>query len=400
MSWTSAKELKAKLLKMWDSGKLLRSEQESEELFPLTLKLRGPTSLELSSRFAEVSDWIARWQEEGVQLVWRRTHHRIIGANEIPTHAVFTDLDEVCRFLKTIGDLKVFRHLVETTQATCPALIPWLFRRPLTALQHALSWERLLRIVNWRASHPRPELYLRQVELPGVDTKFFEHHKGVLSELFELALVSGEVDPAASGFERRYGFRERPVRLRWRPLAEGAQFRGFTELTVTRDDFVRTDPGFSRVVVVENEINFLTFPPVDDAMIIFGSGFKVGALKEVPWMAERELFYWGDIDTHGFAILDQFRSYYPQTRSLLMDRATFLAHDKRWVKETRQTRALLTHLSPEEHSLYQDLLHEEYGPNLRLEQELIEYCYVKGAALLLARTLKDYSGGSLTTRDG
>lgn len=380
MNWTTAKELKAKLLKMWESGKLLRSEEDPEALFPLSVKLQGPTSGELSSRFAAVSDWIAAWRKESLQLVWRRTQHRIIGANEVPTHALFSNLDEVCRFLKVSAALGSFRELIETTRASYPVLLPWLYRRPLAALQLAPAWERFLAVVNWLANHPRPEIYLRQIDLPGVDTKFLELHKGVLSELFELALGPTQVDLGASSFERRFGFRERPARVRWRPLGEGAVFRGFTELTVTREDFLHTDPGFSKVVVVENEINFLTFPPLEDAMIVFGSGYKVGTLKGVPWMVSRELYYWGDIDTHGFAILDQFRGYYPQTRSLLMDRVTFLAHEERWVKESRQVRAPLAGLTREEQSLYQQLLHEEYGPNLRLEQELIGFSFVEDAA--------------------
>ena len=382
MSWTTTKELKAKLRKMWESGKLLRCEQDPTTLFPLTVKLKGPTSGELSSRFAEVSDWIAAWRKESLQLVWRHTQHRIIGSNQVPTHALFSDLDEVCRILKTTAALGSFRGLIEITQASSPALTPWLYRRPLMALQLAPTWERLLGVVNWLATHPRPEIYLRQIDLPGVDTKFLERHKGVLSELFELALGSTQLDLGASDFEGRFGFRERPPRLRWRPLGEGTVFRGFTELTVTREDFLHTDPGFSKVVVVENEINFLTFPPVDDAMIVFGSGYKVGTLKGVPWMVSRELYYWGDIDTHGFAILDQFRGYYPQARSLLMDRATFLAHDERWVKEERQVRVTLERLTPEEQSLSQDLLHEEYGPTLRLEQELIGFVSAEKAAAL------------------
>ncbi|NOR71388.1 MAG: hypothetical protein GQ532_17115, partial [Methylomarinum sp.] len=32
--------------------------------------------------------------------------------------------------------------------------------------------------------------------------------------------------------------------------------------------------------------------------------------------------YWGDLDTHGFAILSRLRHYYPQVKSILMDEKT------------------------------------------------------------------------------
>lgn len=380
MSWTTTRELKEKLLKMWESGKLLRSEREPESLFPLSLKLKGPSSGELSARFSEVSDWIAGLKREPFELIWHTTNHRVIGSNKIPTHVVFISLDEVCRFLRRSAELRIYRNLLERTAVRCPVAVEWLYRRPILGLQFSEVWDCLLDIVEWVLRNPGPELYLRQVDLPGVDTKFFEMHKGVLSELFELALPPSDSHTRGKSFERRFGFHERPVRVRWRPLAPGSTFRGFTELTVRREDFVLTDPGFSKVVVVENEINFLTFPSIKDAMVVFGSGYKVGALKGVPWMVSREVYYWGDIDTHGFAILDQFRGYYPQAVSILMDRSTFLAHRGRWVNEGRQVKAPLTRLTDDEQSLYQALLHEEYGVNLRLEQELIGFSLVQAAA--------------------
>lgn len=365
---------------MWESGRLLRSEREPESLFPLSLRLKGPVSGELSTRFAEVSDWISALKREPLELLWRTTNHRIIGSNEIPTHAVFANLDDVCRFLRRSPELAVYRSLLERTSTRCPFALEWLSRRPIQSLQLSGVWERLLDIVEWFSHNPNPEIYLRQVDLPGVDTKFFESHRGVLSELFQLVLPGPEGESQGRNFEQRFGFRERPVRIRWRPLQEGEQFCGFSELTVTREDFVRIDPGYAKVVVVENEINFLAFPSVKNAMVVFGSGYKVGALKNVPWMASREVYYWGDIDTHGFAILDQCRGYYPQTVSLLMDSPTFLAHQAKWVSEARQARVPLARLTADEQSLYQSLLHHEHGVQLRLEQELVSFRFVKAAA--------------------
>ena len=94
-------------------------------------------------------------------------------------------------------------------------------------------------------------------------------------------------------------------------------------------------------------------------------------------LQELPIHYWGDIDTHGFAMLDQVRSYFPQTQSLLMDRATLLAHEILWGCEARPTRAVLPHLNVEESALYEDLRLDRIAPSLRLEQERIGYDYVQ-----------------------
>ncbi|NYT67857.1 Wadjet anti-phage system protein JetD domain-containing protein [Pusillimonas noertemannii] len=61
--------------------------------------------------------------------------------------------------------------------------------------------------------------------------------------------------------------------------------------------------------------------------------YAVSALKALPWLRTAEVLYWGDIDTHGSAILDRARKTVPQIRSVLMDEATLLAHQSLWVQE-------------------------------------------------------------------
>jgi hypothetical protein len=55
--------------------------------------------------------------------------------------------------------------------------------------------------------------------------------------------------------------------------------------------------------------------------------------------------YWGDLDTHGFAILNQLCAWLPQTRSLLTDRDTPMAHRIRWVAEASPAVSQLNRLT-------------------------------------------------------
>jgi hypothetical protein len=81
-----------------------------------------------------------------------------------------------------------------------------------------------------------------------------------------------------------------------------------------------------KVLVVENKTTLyttLTLPKMNDTIAIFGSGFSVFNLKNVRWFDNLKLLYWGDIDVQGFEILSQFRTYFPQTKSVLMDKHAF-----------------------------------------------------------------------------
>jgi hypothetical protein len=103
------------------------------------------------------------------------------------------------------------------------------------------------------------------------------------------------------------------------------------------------------------------------------------AIESLRWLAERRLSYWFDIDTHGFVILDRLRRHVPHTRSLLMDLATLLAHESQWVREPKPTVARLDNLHPDEADLYHDLVENNLGASVRLEQERIAYAAIERA---------------------
>src|SRR5437879_8458298 len=124
-----------------------------------------------------------------------------------------------------------------------PGLVPWLTGHPLRALRLADDWGRLLATVRWIEQRQAPSMYLRQVDVPGVDTKFIERHKGVLAELLDAQLDPSRVAPGAPDFAGRYGFLRRPGYVRFR-VAGGC--RGFSELSVRTDEFTAAPEGISR----------------------------------------------------------------------------------------------------------------------------------------------------------
>ncbi|PKL45363.1 MAG: hypothetical protein CVV42_18515 [Candidatus Riflebacteria bacterium HGW-Riflebacteria-2] len=159
-------------------------------------------------------------------------------------------------------------------------------------------------------------------------------------------------------------------------FAASDEIAGLTDLQVRIDEFARLQLPLKTVFVTENEINGLVFPEVAGAMVIFGLGYGLDRLSGIDWLKQVDIVYWGDIDTHGFAMLDQMRSYFPQTKSMLMDHETLLAHREFWGNEPKQVKRELPRLDAVESALYQALLTGTYAPSLRLEQERISYSLV------------------------
>ena len=221
-AWTTAADLRAQVQRCWDKGELLAELATPTDLFPLRLSLRAPASSDLSERFDEVRAWAAGLhQSAGCRLVMREVRHRVIGQNSLPGEAWVDTLDDALRLVGKARDARVYRALLAVTLQRQPALLPWLQRQPLRALALAEVWPQLLDVVAWLQAHPRPGIYLRQVDLPGIHSKFIEAQRGVLCELLDLALPADAIDTMASGaaqFARRYGFRDKPPRVRLRFL--------------------------------------------------------------------------------------------------------------------------------------------------------------------------------------
>lgn len=387
MNWTYPADIKSHVQKLWDRGTLLAVLARRESFAPLKVPLKGPTSSELSERFSDVRQWIGKLagSENHYRIEWRQVNHRIIGSNEIPAEIWIDTLDDALALIHKESEAELFSDLLALTDQQQPELLPWLSKRPLRALELFAEWPRFLSLIAWLQQHPRPGIYLRQIDLPGIHTKWIEGLRGVLIELFDLALDSEQIDSrftGVAGFCRRYGFLDKPSAVRFRlldPSIPVLPVESDQDLTVTADVFARLDLPVRTVFMTENEINFLAFPAIPGALVIFGAGYGFDAIKDARWLHDRAFYYWGDLDTHGFAILNQLRGLFPHVQSFLMDEQTLLAHRSLWGREDRPETRPLTRLTDEENNVYDQLRQNLRGEQVRLEQERIGFGYVRQA---------------------
>lgn len=383
MTWSTASDVKTRLERLWNRGDLLRDLVAGTSRFPLRVPLKGPAPADITDRLGEVRAWASALAGVDVlRIEWREVNHRVQGLQQVPAAAWIDAVDDAIKWLGKRPPWNAFQRILETTRQRNPALLGWLAKRPLRTLELADDWERLLDVVDWTAAHPRPGLYLRQVDVRGVHSKFIETHRTDLSEMLDLALPACAVDTTASGISRfaaRYGFLDKPVRIRCRILDPAVTpIRGVPspDLTLDAASFSQLAPAAKHVLITENEINFLTLPPLPGAIAIFGAGYGWDALARARWLDRCAIHYWGDIDTHGFAILDQLRGHFGRVESLLMDRATLMAHEVFWGHEDRPTRNDLPRLNAAEQALYDDLRDNRIRVGLRLEQERLGYGWV------------------------
>ena len=380
-AWTRPADVRVTLQRRWKSGALLTAFASGQEWQPVGVPIRGPAARELGERLGEAQAWAQEWARAArgpLRIEYATVGGRHVGVNAIPRRAWVDGYEQAWTLLGVHAEVRRLAELTELTRHACPRLVPWVASHAMRALSLAPRWEPLLETVRWIDEQQAPGSYLRQVDVPGVDTKFIEQHRGVLTELLDLQLDASRVDPGAADFERRYRFRRKPGYVRFR----SAGIPGWSELTVRADEFTAAPTGITRAYVMENEITYLAFPLPDAAMAILGGGYAVPALDALGWLAEVDAVYWGDIDTHGLAILSRLRHRFPHVRSMLMDEATLLAHRDQWVIEPSPSAVSLEFLDEAEAALYRDLVTGRLGPSIRLEQERIRFSAIEQALAL------------------
>ena len=145
----------------------------------------------------------------------------------------------------------------------------------MRALAHEGDFDRLLGCVRWLVDNADRNRYLRQVDVPGMDTKFIERHRAILSELVDL--VIGPVDRESRDFAVRYGFRDKPSRVRVRVLdaASSVLPAGITDVELRADELASHPFDVEQVFLVENEVTCLAFPLVPRSLLMFGGGYAV-----------------------------------------------------------------------------------------------------------------------------
>ena len=206
---------------------------------------------------------------------------------------------------------------------------------------------------------------LRALAVAGNDSKFFERHDSLLKALLDQRF-GGEA--SRQGLTAFLG--ASPEGEHWvlvAPLADG--LLPFRRQRVTTTELHTTALPARRILLVENERSLHQLPrPVPDTIAILGSGLNLAWLA-APWLQERSVAYWGDLDTWGLHMLAIARGYVPHLQALLMDAATFSAHHPLAVTEpVHAPQSACGALHPDEAALAEHLRAQARG---RLEQEFL-----------------------------
>lgn len=339
----------------------------SPESWPLVVSLaKPPAALAAGGGWAEVRAHLDAWRRVTVgTVVWEAVAYRGVAEPiEVPVRWVLGSPSE---WVAATGNAEVgaeHEALARLVAVAHPRYRRFLVERRGLVLRHPEpEVAAALAVVEQLSEGCAAGAPLRALPVSGVDTKFFERNRQLV-----VALLDVRFDGVVSELGLEVFLGAAGPDGHWLLVADlDGSLLPYRRLRLTDGDMAADGLPGRRLLVVENERCLHALPPAAGTVAVLGAGLNLGWLGSER-LAGHAVGYWGDLDTWGLTMLARARTMRPDLTPLLMNAATFDAHEGRAVPEPRPAEAPTVGLTPKEQALFERLAG---APRGRLEQELV-----------------------------
>lgn len=348
-----------------------------EGQWPLSVSLGVPTEKDVAGDASGVRRWVdawSTWSGPG-KVSWVSRQWARLGTQQLPASL---ELATPLEAASALGHGRRWRTVEQRYQLLI-ARWPQLAGQSVVGRYFSVlsdysdqDFSRLMAMLDWLEQNPASGLAPRQLPVAGLDTKWLEKRTGLITDF--LRSIRGDDTPG--DFYSICGLRRPAPRIRLRILCPKLrqQVGGLNDIEAPLLEVAQLSISPRHILIVENLETGLALPDMDGVLAFMRLGNAVTMLAEVPWLQGCDITYWGDIDTHGYAILNRARSLFPNLVSVLMDQETFVSYRKLWGEEDAQCpETTLPLLREHESVVFHGLKDGRWGSQLRLEQERIPW---------------------------
>ncbi len=369
------------LKREWRNSVNLKARLLNKKPFPIRIGLKPPPGQSAVEDLEHFQSFIRQWRSFPSQqfIEWDTRNYRTLSEQTLPK---FFTLHSVRDLIEFIGDEAAKRSriwkanmspLLEAYPDAYQALVKHL---PTIESMHPSDARLLPTLIKQLTPGMGAGKYLRALPLVGVDTKFLESYRTLIADLLDT--LHDNAVSNAGGLHEWLGCRSNPKGwLTVRPLCEEsrAKLGGFPLLQFPGDVLQERVLPADNILVVENMESGLGLPSLPNTIAVFGGGKNV-AWMEAPWLKNKRVAYWGDLDTWGLAILSDVRSKLPAVHALMMDQETLDRHKDRMVGERKSVDGTPEFLTESEARIFLGLKNANKNDS-RLEQERLSPDYIQ-----------------------
>ena len=375
----SPSELAYRLARQWENSDLREARLIGDADWPVRLPIGRPSAQIVADDWHMVSHHIKEWREvSSGQVVWESVTFRATGDSiSIPT---YWEISNASEWVEASADRTIsieYSKMIQILASSDPLFHPLFVRqrslwndKPLAEVIKAAD---LASILEPACACGAP---LRALSLAGIDSKFFERHRGLILRLLDLRF-DGEA--SRQGLET---FLDAWQELdHWLLVVDlDGGILPFFEQRVRSSELLKGNLNVSHLLIVENERCLHLLPRAQPGtIVVLGAGNNLRWLEAL-WVQRVQVAYWGDMDTWGLTLLANARSMIPSLTALLMSQKDFEKYaENHAVYETVIARPTPPdQLTTSEKSLYLHLMNCRKG---RIEQEFLSKIDVEESLL-------------------
>ncbi len=369
--------------------KYLRDSITNDILFPfrprVNLKLDYTNFSEASKQIRKLEDQSKEKRGYGYIIEYRTVGTKRHGSQTTPESLIFPTPEDLFSY---IGKKKEAEEFFLAVDSTCKAFdLPdqWIRRNTALILQYLSVWPEIItavrRLKTIDADTNLNSLNSRSLPIT-LDTKFIERNRTPIQRLLE-GINANSLDLSSPILSSNL--------LAWIRFYKSPYSFYNADLGIFPvEKLAKMDIPAERIVVIENKASFLLPLPIgitpfsnigkdETTLLIWGQGNACLGLKDVSWLQEKELFYWGDMDLDGLAILGRFRKLFPRVESMGMSLETYTRYSCFAVPGNIPPRgSWFDYLTAEEQELEKYL--RQNPEKSRLEQERLSHEEAQDAA--------------------
>lgn len=364
----SPTDISLQLTKQWHRTSIRVERLLSGSSWPLQMPIGKPSGAQFANRITEVQAHVSQWRAINVgEVIWDSVNYQASATPVLvplqwclrsPSEWVAATADETVK-----AEFSVLEQLASNIN---PIYRDVLIReRSLwrnKSYQEVITASQLADKLHPGFAEGKP---LRLLNGLGVDTKFFERHFTLLSRLLDQRFDGEASEQGLNNFLDAHDDKNHWLLLV--PLED--KLLPFKQQRVTAAELSQNRLPGSHILVIENEQCLHLLPHLPGTIAILGAGLNLQWLKSATF-ENKEIAYWGDMDTWGLLMLARARLNRPELYPVLMSRRHFdqyspgCAVSEPSIAQETAPRGL----SPSESEFYRYISTLERG---RLEQEYL-----------------------------
>ena len=364
----SPAELRIKLKRQWENNACREARLMAiAGAWPVSLWIGKPTSSKIKNQLDELKRHVEAWRKVTIgDVLWDQVYSRHT-SQPIDVPLVWR-LNKPTEWIDAIADKQVraeFEALSKLVQHSHEIFRTLLVRKRSLwnskPMDEVILAAKVAMSLEPGCARGQP---LRTLSIAGIDTKFFERHERLILEFLDARF---ERQPSELGLETFLGA---PLDAEhWLLVVDLDQgLLPYEKMRVKSTDLIKRSLPGKRLLVVENESSQHQLCHLPQTLAVLGCGFDL-TWMQAPWLKEKQVGYWGDIDTWGLQFLAKARLAVPHLDPLMMDAETLDQHQSSAVCEPIRADSIVPEgLNLAESKLFQRLFIEQRG---RLEQEFL-----------------------------